>query len=237
MNPRELVDYIRSGPTQLVLDKPLRFRRRTLFNPCDFNQFLQALQSSETIRTVLCESHRELGITEDEWVLLVKTLGSIKGIKDLQFLYTPGSCVFHPFQAVADAVNNARSLCQLTLGLEVGVLPRDPSGLTALAGALRQHTTLQEFTWVDYCTRVELETVQSAALDHVLRTLPTCPHLRKVFIKTDCASADAMKTLLQLPKNTILFLVLNTGHCLAVADGIRQGRCNIKCLNLEMLQI
>jgi hypothetical protein len=80
MNPRELVDYIRSGPAELVLDEPLRFRRRTHSNPCDFNEFLRALQSSETIRTVECLSHTYLGISEDEWVLLVKTLGRIRDI-------------------------------------------------------------------------------------------------------------------------------------------------------------
>jgi hypothetical protein len=68
MNARDLVDHIRSGPAELVLlDQPLRFRRRTRSNPCDFNEFLQALQSRETIRTVTCGVHRELGITEDEW--------------------------------------------------------------------------------------------------------------------------------------------------------------------------
>jgi hypothetical protein len=60
-----------------VLDKPLRFRRRTRSNPYDFNEFSQALQSSETIRNVLCKSHRRLGIAEDEWVVLVKTLERI----------------------------------------------------------------------------------------------------------------------------------------------------------------
>jgi hypothetical protein len=55
MNPRELVDHIRSGPANVVLNKPLRFRRRTRSNPCDLNEFLQALQSSETIRAVNCE--------------------------------------------------------------------------------------------------------------------------------------------------------------------------------------
>jgi hypothetical protein len=29
MNSRELVDHFRSGPAELVLDDPLRFRRRT----------------------------------------------------------------------------------------------------------------------------------------------------------------------------------------------------------------
>ena len=69
MNAHELVDLIRSGPAQLMLDEPLRFRRRTRSNPCDFNEFLQALQSSETIQRVKCESHTELGISEDQWVL------------------------------------------------------------------------------------------------------------------------------------------------------------------------
>jgi hypothetical protein len=79
MNPRELVDHIRSGPTKLDLQEPLvSFRRRTPFfpNPCDFDEFLQALQSSETIRSVRFQSHRELGVTEDEWALTVKALGS-----------------------------------------------------------------------------------------------------------------------------------------------------------------
>jgi hypothetical protein len=75
MSPRELVDHIYSGPAELVLDKPLRFRRRTRSNPCDFNEFLQALQSSETIRNFSCFSQLALGIIEDEWVLLVKALG------------------------------------------------------------------------------------------------------------------------------------------------------------------
>jgi hypothetical protein len=107
MNPRELVDRIRSGPAELVLRKPLRFRRRTRSNPCDFNEFLQALQSSETIRNVDCGDHMQLSITEHEWVLLVKTLGSIKGIDEITLRCIDGSHDFHPFQAVADAVNNA----------------------------------------------------------------------------------------------------------------------------------
>ena len=117
MNPRELVDHIHSGPTVLELDKPLRFRRRTRSNPCDFNEFLQALQSSETIRSATCYSHQTLHITEDEWVLLVNTLGSIKGIENLKLFCRAGSCDFDPFQAFADAVNNAQSLGKLRVGI------------------------------------------------------------------------------------------------------------------------
>jgi hypothetical protein len=195
MNPRELVDHIHSGPVKLALDKPLRFRRRTRSNPCDFNEFLHALQSSETIRSVDCESYHTLGITEDEWVLLVKTIGSIKDIPRLEFYCTPGSRNFDPFQAVADAVNNAQSLCELAIGLDASPFPRDPSGLLALANALREHTVLQEFTWFDsnFCP----ESSQITALDPVLRALPACPHLQMVEVMTKCASADAIQNLLQ----------------------------------------
>jgi hypothetical protein len=88
----------------------LRFHRRTRSNPCDFNEFLQALQSSETIRDVKCCSQLDLGIAEDEWVLLVKTIGRIRDVRYLNFSCTHGSRDFHPFQAVADAVNSAHSL-------------------------------------------------------------------------------------------------------------------------------
>jgi hypothetical protein len=228
MNPRELVNHIRSGPAYLLLDKPLRFRRRTRSNPCDFNEFLQALQSSETIREVTCYSQLQLSITEDEWVLLVKTLGRIKGIKDLRFSCKAGSRDFHPFQTVAEAVNNARSLRSLGIYLDSQTFPRDQSGLTALANALREHKTLQGFTWLDYSHMVE-----GTYLDPVLRALPACPHLKAVSITTKNASADAVKSLLQLPKDTDLTLYQsNKEHLLAVADGIRQGQCNVKHLTL-----
>jgi hypothetical protein len=48
-------------------------------------------------------------------------------------------------------------------------------------------------------------------------------------------SADAMKNLLHLHKATELHLVLETEHWLAVADEIRQGRCNVQTLTLTML--
>jgi hypothetical protein len=226
----ELVKHIRSGPAELMLDKPLGFRRRMYFNPCGFNEFLLALQSSKTIRTVRCGSHLALVISEDEWVLLIKTLGSIKGIEDLHFCCRPGSRDFHPFQAGADAVNSAHSLRVLGVGIGDATFPSDPSGVTALANALRKHTSLQEFILADSCHR--LVAAQEDTLDPVLRALPTCPHLQKVIIKTRCASADAMKNLLQLQSTTELLLVLTPDHWLAVADEIRRGHCNVQRLNL-----
>jgi hypothetical protein len=155
MNPRELANHIRSGPEKLVLDKPLRFRRRTRSNHCDFNEFLQALQFSDTIRTVTCRSQLRLGITEDEWALLVKTIGSIKGIEHLRLHCLHGSRDFHPFQAVAEALNNAQSLCEVVISPDDASFPDDPSGLIALASALRDHTALEEFGWIDHCSRME----------------------------------------------------------------------------------
>jgi hypothetical protein len=224
MTPRELVDHIRSGPSKLLLDRPLRFRLRNSSNPCDFNEFLQALQSSETIRTVNCKAQLQLGISEDEWILLVRTLGRIRNIENLILYCKSGSPNFQPFQAVADAVNSAHSLRKLEVYI-----------LIALANALREHTTLQEFTWLDIGSWQEAAP-QDLSVDAVLRVLPACPHLRKVDIVTERASADALKELLQLHSATKLRLVLKTDHWLAVTDEIRQGRCNVQTLNIPILR-
>jgi hypothetical protein len=110
MNSSELMDHIRSGPAELVLHEPLRFRRRKRSHLCGFNEFLQALGSSETIRSVYCHPHRDLNISEDEWLRLVKTLGKIKGIQHLAVYCLEGDWYYHPFQAIADAENSAQSL-------------------------------------------------------------------------------------------------------------------------------
>jgi hypothetical protein len=234
MNPRELVVHIRSGPDTLVLAEPLRFRRRTRSNPCDFKEFIQALQSSETIREVRCASQQTLCITEDEWVLLIQTIGRIRDIDNIRFWCQAGSRSFRPFQAVADAVNAAGSLSWLRIRVDGRTFPDDSSGLTALANALREHTALQEFRWFDFGTRMEAA-LQVLSPDCVIRALMGCPHLGMVTITTTSASADAMKTLLQLPNNTYLILIANTEHWSAVADGIREGQCNIKNLYLYSL--
>jgi hypothetical protein len=229
MNPRELVDHIRSGPVDLGLNEPLRFRRRTRSNPCDFSEFIQVLQASETIRTVECLTHQKLGITEDEWVLLIKTLGSVKNIHHLEICCHPGSRSFRPFQAIADAVKNARSLFELKIGVEVFVIfPTEASGVIALANALCDHKSLQNFTWFDWCP----PTPRDFTPDPVFRALPACRHLHKVFIVTRCASADAMTSLLHCRSANKVCLVVEPDQWLALADEIRQGRCNVKRLTL-----
>ena len=142
---------------------------------------------------------------------------------------------FHPFRAIAKAVNSAPSLCKLTIVQDREAFSRDPSGLVAFANALREHTTLEEFMWIDSCDR--LETAQVTTLDPVLRVLPACSHLRKVTIKTKCASTDAVKNLPQLRPATFLRLVLETEQWLAVVDEIRQGHCNVQKLILVMLLV
>jgi hypothetical protein len=227
------VDRIRSGSQdELMLFEPFRFRRRTRSNPCDFNELLQALQSSEALQYIECRSQLFLGITEDEWVLLVKTLGSIKGIQNLSLDCAQSSRSFHPFQAVAQALNKAHSLCVLVLRLDDATFLRDSSGLAALANALREHTGLQTFSWVDWCPL--LEGAQSTAFDSMLQVFSDCPHLRWFHIHTKCASADAIRNLLQLPTDTGLSLKLTPDYWLVVADEIRQGRCLIKKLSLDM---
>ena len=227
---RKLIDHVRSGPVEIVLDKPLGFP----FDPCDFKDFLQDLQSNETITTVTCASQLQLRVSEDRWLRLVMTLGSIKGIEHLTLRCTHGSCYFHPFRAIAEAVNNAHSLRKLEISQYARFFPKDPSGMIALASALRDHSTLQEFIWTDLCSR--LETVQITALDPVLRALPACPHLQKVTIMTKYASSNATKQLLKLRPATDLRLVLAREDWLAVTNEIRQGRCNVQRLTLSMVQ-
>jgi hypothetical protein len=232
MDVCDLVDRIRSDPAELVLEEPLRFRCRARSNPCDFNELLQALESSETIQTVNCESQLRLGISEDEWVILVDTLGSMRGIKNLRLSCRVGSRNFDPFRVVADAVNNAQSLRKLDIDMEYETLFRDPSGIAALANALREHSGLQEFTWNDFRSR--LAAAQIPALDPVLLALPACPHLRKVAIMTKSATADAIKNLLRLQPAVELSLLLEMEKHSAVADEIRRGRCNIQKLTLKL---
>jgi hypothetical protein len=184
----------------------------------------------------VCGPHTDLEIIEDEWVHLIKMLGSIKGLQNLTLRCTSGSRNFHPLQAVASALNNARSLHRLEIAQEREPFPRDPSELFALANALREHTALEEFGWVDFCQRLEAE--QNTTIDPVLRALRACPHLRKVVIMTKYACVDAIKNLLQLPSAIELHLVLENEHWLAVADEIRRGRCNVvQRLILVMLQV
>jgi hypothetical protein len=104
-----------------TLHASLHFRRRTRSNPCDFIEFLKALQSSETVRDGICCSQLHLGIVEDEWVLLVKTIGSIKYIQNLILRCRTGYRDSHPFQAVARAVNNAQLLRKLVI-FRLGIL-------------------------------------------------------------------------------------------------------------------
>lgn len=151
MYTRELVDRIRSAALQSSScgSRSVFAGRRALAvrHASGAASFRKFLQTSETIRTVTCGSHntKELDISPDEWVLLIKTFGRIRDIQNIAWLGMIGSRDSHPFQAVAEALNNARSLRKLTLVPCLELLPTDPSELSALAnGFLREHTSLQE---------------------------------------------------------------------------------------------
>jgi hypothetical protein len=139
--------------------------------------FSQALQSSETLRAVYCGSHMALGSQRTSGLCVCCKAGS----RD-----------FHPFQALADVVNNAQSLCDLLVVLCVEHFPRDSSGLAALANAVREHTEFRLYDWFTLPG-----TAQSTSLDPLLLALSACPHLREVVIETESASANAIRNLLQ----------------------------------------
>jgi sarcosine oxidase gamma subunit len=99
-------------------------------------------------------------------------------------------------------------------------------------GSIREHTALQDFTWMD--RRVLMEVTQSADFDPVLQALSACPHLQLVNIMTQFASADAIRNLLQLPADPFLSLALAPDQWLVMADEIRLRRCLIKKLHLML---
>jgi hypothetical protein len=162
----------------------------------------------------------------------VETLGSIRGIQNLTLDCSLGSPNFHPFQAVADAVNNAHSL----LTLQVMVPRESPhlvqSGILALANAIRGHAVLQEFSWIGRFASKERH--EDASLDPVLLALSACSQLQRATIKTKCASSNAVRNLLRSLTLTNLHLQLNKEHWLVVADEIGQGRNKIGVLVLSM---
>jgi hypothetical protein len=238
MNPCDLFDYVRSGPTELKLFSELRpFGRRNHFllneviiDDDEFSSFLQALKSSETIRAAICLGFCSLGITQDQWIRLVNTLGSINDIQQLQLVCQQGSRDFFPLSAVASAVNNSQSLRQLKVVVPQDSQDLDRSGLVVLANTLRQHAALEVFVWTEQFSRRES---QDQILDPVLRALSDCPHLREVVLMTKCASTDAIRNLLRSSTLTSLHLIQKPEHWLVVADEIRHGRCNIRNLMLS----
>jgi hypothetical protein len=128
------------------------------------------------IRSVAWSCLGVLGIARDEsWIVrLVKMLGSIKGIHRLELnCRHDGSCDFHPFQAVNDALNNAPSLRALHIFTSSGACRRDLSGIVTLANnhALQEHTALQEFHWNDLGSPLEAQ--EETSFDPVLWALAT----------------------------------------------------------------
>jgi hypothetical protein len=88
-------------------------------------------------------------------------------------------------QLIADAVNSAASLRKLAVIHNCETFPRDSPGITALASARRERTSLQEFRLSDWCPLLD-EAAQSAlipntALDPVLQALFRFPPPQATF--------------------------------------------------------
>jgi hypothetical protein len=119
-------------------------------------------------------------------------------------------------------VSKAHAVRKLVITLDPSSFPRDPSGLLALANALREHTVLQEFTWFD-----------SIFVRSRRRSLPS------ILCSGRCQHVPSSGRLLSGPNalvSTELRLILETDRWLVVADEIRQGRCRIKYLRIFMTQ-
>jgi hypothetical protein len=95
--------------------------------------------------------------------------GRIRDIENLEFNILSGSRDFHPFQTIADGVNNTQSLNAVNLCLESHEILTDSSKLTAFANAIREHKNLEEVKLCEYSRKVEA--ARSALLDPVLRAL------------------------------------------------------------------
>jgi hypothetical protein len=170
-------------------------------------------------------------------MVLAQTLGCIAGIQNLMFhvsLLDHASRDFHPFQAIADAVNSAHSLRTLHIRTWGDIGFRDPAGI---ANALREHSFLNNFDWLDFgCLMAAHQ--GTMGMDPVLRALPACTNLLKVSIITRSASADGFLYLLQLRSGKILHLTIDDpDHWMAVADEIQQGRCRVRGLVLSMYML
>jgi len=214
MTPQELRDHIQSGPEKLTLTFPLHFRRpRTFSNLCNFDNLLQALQSNQTIREVVCYSHVALSITESAWCRLVRALGSISGLKKLLVAWQNGSQAFHPLQAVARAVDNASSLRRLSI-LASGIEQSDPSGGLLLVQSLRQRGTLEYLCW-----SAEMQTTT-----RIPQLIATGACLRKVAIVNQNLTRDDVRCLSRSPNLNHLYLEGTVDSWLVIADEIRNGR-------------
>jgi hypothetical protein len=217
------MDQIQSGPEELRLAFPLRFRRRTRSNPCSFDDLLEALQANRTIRQARCHNHVELGITESEWCRLVRTLGSIWGLKKLEVVWQSGSHGFHPLQVVARAVDSANSLHELTI-IGSDSEQSDPAGEVSLAQSLRQHGTLDSFGLT--------ATMRTTATPRSPQLIAAAACLRQVIIVNHSLTSDDVRCLSRSLSLNELCLVGSVEGWLVIADEIRNGYFRPKTLVL-----
>jgi hypothetical protein len=254
MKPYELFDLIRlNNPNELELKHTLRFRRRSRSNPCSFDDLLQALQSNESIHTVRCQGKISLGITEEEWFLLVQTLGTILGLRQLSFLGQDVPNV-PPVQAVADAVGSARLLRKLVIGEGV-ILFGSRAGFVALCHNIGSCCLeLEQVEWQGkFRSTWENRENRDAnnCLDPLLQALAVCPRLQRVRVWTDAVNYVTPQAVRELlvrspdgaagspsPGGAVLeCLDLKTTEWEAVAEQIGQDSCRpIKTLQLSTLR-
>jgi hypothetical protein len=241
MKPYELFDLIRLNNTnELELKHTLRFRRRSRSNPCSFDDLIQALQSNESIRTVRCQGNVSLGITQEEWFLFVRTLGTIPALRQLSFLGQDVPNV-PPVQAVADAVGSARLLQKFQIGEGV-ILFGSKTGFEALCHNIGTCCSdLEQVEWQGkFRSTWEIRENRDTnnCLDPLFLALALCPRLRSVQILTDAVNyvtPQAVRELL-VRAPALQHLDLRTTEWEAVAEIIGQESCHIQTLKLSTLR-
>jgi hypothetical protein len=222
--------HIESGPENITFNYPLRFRRRTRSNPYSFDDFLQALRSSRTIRSVECHNHEGLGITESEWCRLVQTFSSIRGLTELVVAWQHGSLHFHPLQAIADAVDSAALLEGLGLVTGNGLESMDPNDEAALAQSLRRHAMLCVFGWKvvrQSTTRIPLLIEAAAAGTSLLG----------ITLANQNINDDDIRNLVNSSSLRILKFEGAVDSWLVVANEIQNGRFRLQKLVLTRTRV
>ena len=264
---QELVQYIqddRSGV--VVLDKKVRFRRRTRANPVSFDDFLTALQNNESIKQVVCHGNLSYSLRQEEWDQTIASFGKVGHLEELTFEAAMSLNVVS-LSALASALEYRQEMHQqLQTPKQVGSAKRSISPFRSLAigegvvilgiyseykrfcRALGSSKNLESFIWKG--TLVLCDRLSSATLDELIcHGLSNCSSLAKVHIlsqQRQPISKQAIQTLMELGhRNPLEEIALESPNWATVRSSLLSlsGSNNtshyggLKCLSLASLQV
>jgi hypothetical protein len=85
MSPQELMDIVRSGPRTLKFCSIVRFAVGRPDEPA-LPDFVHALKTCDTIRSIHCNRHFTTGFSDDEWCDIVRSFGQVHNLEELVFV-------------------------------------------------------------------------------------------------------------------------------------------------------